>query len=232
MKKHVLLSTSAKEKHDEDPFFRSEHSGKDRKKDEFFKEWGLYMIFWALERKRRGRRSSFQTWALGRKLNKRRILRDWMLSLIVEDFMNLSCQNRRFVNDQSESKLYEWAETEDLWMIKLNRKRRFYEWIVPNPKICEWSSWIECESSSWIEAIFVWGFLNRDQKKTKLICDDDFFWRFLNRSQRKTILTEIFFRGFQDRNRRKTRFSSEDFKIGVREKRLNSSLRQCEMSEW
>ncbi len=104
MKNHVLLSTRTKEKRDEGSFFRSENSGESRKKGTFFKEWERLS-----EHSNENRRESS------------------ILLLIIEDFMNLSCQNRRFVNDQSESKLYEWAEIEDLWMIKLNRE--LYEWI-------------------------------------------------------------------------------------------------------
>ncbi len=75
--------------------------------------------------------------------------------------MNLPCQNRRFVNDQSEPKLYEWAETENF----MNEQK---------PKICEWSSWIESfmneqkpkvyELSNWTE-----GFMNKPCQNRRFV---------------------------------------------------------------
>jgi hypothetical protein len=107
--------------------------------------------------------------------------------------MNLSCQNRRFVNDQSESKLYEWAEIESF----INEQKS---------KICEVSSWIEdfvnksCQNRWFlaenfkIEVIKEWYWLKTSSFESFKIEIEE---------KRKILVWE-----FQDRNQRKTNSSS------------------------
>jgi hypothetical protein len=159
--------------------------------------------------------------------------------------MNLPCQNRRFVNDQSESKicewsswienfmneskpkilwmrrvkiadlwsiklnrkLYEWAEIEDLWIIKLNRSEDFMNESCQNRRFVNY----QAESKAkilWISRVKTHDFLLRISRSKSSKNDID--WRCL--------LSRV----SRSKSKKNVRFSSENFKIEIREKRTRA----------
>ncbi len=137
------------------------------------------------------------------KLN--RELYEWIET---EDFMNASCQNRRFVKYQAESKALWMSRNRRFVNYQAESKWRFYEWIVSKSQICELSSWIESEDfmnkscqNSWflaenfkIEIIKEWYWLKMSSFESFKIEVEE---------KRKILVWE-----FQDRNQRKTNSSS------------------------
>jgi hypothetical protein len=112
-------------------------------------------------------------------------------------------RNRRFVNDQAKSKT--------LWM---NRNRRFYEWVVSKPKIYELSSWIEVKIL-WMNRVKIDNFLLRISRSRSSKNDID--WRDL-------------FRGFQDRDRKKT--IELEFLKNEYWQRIEGLTRVLDQQEW